>query len=307
MAVVVVGLIALFVYKSSVSTEKRGLLAAPKNQFTERIEKEITELSKLPDNKFCKDTYDGVKFIIDDYYKPHPPQHPYGRLGKTQLENDQLKENFSKNLYSVYADKFIKQAFYVFGSSEWKIENIAFIRSECLELRKSNFLEKGSPVDKSFSKIQQILLKYDEINNFIETSNNFSSLDANLSSKFPFADLKIKISRIDTYKRNKLDNIYVNKCARLHNKLDSTKRNLVDTYLKYLEVKISKWMGFYYQFKFSTFNEYNNMIYDPLKTELDDFANNCNYYHYSYDSNRYNALQLKLKYDRQGAYKHIRD
>jgi hypothetical protein len=305
LAVVVIGLIAFFVNKSLVDPLEKPQVALAENQFRKNIAEEIIALSNLPDNKLSKATYNGVQSLIEDLYKPHPPQYPYGRLGNTQLENDQWKENYSKNLYVAYADKFIKQAFYVFNNSEWQINNLAFIRSECQLLRKSQFLEIGSPVDKSFSKIQQILGKYDELNDFIATSRNFSTPNNSLSSNFPFSDLEIKISRIDTYKKNNLDNVYVNKCARLHLGLDNNKKHLINTYLNYLDRKIVNWTGKYKQFEFTSFNEYKNIIYNPLKKELDDFKTNCNNNNYTYDNNRYISISNRLNSDRKEAYLNI--
>ncbi len=300
LAVFVVGLITYFVINSLEDTPEKDKVAPAGNQFRENIEKEITALSKLPNSKFCKDSYNGVKSLIDDYYKPHPPQYPYGRLGKTQLENDQWKENYSKNLYSAYATKFIDQADYVFIYSNWQNSNLSFIRSECKTLKNSQFLEKNSPVDKSFSKIQQVLAKYDEINNFIATSKYFSFSDISLRSKFPFSDLKVKIARIDSYKRNRLENNYVNNCVRLHSELTANKKSLIDSYLTYLDTKINRWTGKYKQFQFNSFNSYQDIIYNPLKKELEDFKTNCN--NNNYDNNRYIEISNKLNADRKEAY-----
>jgi hypothetical protein len=305
LAAIVIGLITFFVINSLVQTNEKPPVTVAENQFREKIIEDIKGLSNLPDNKFSKETYNGIKSLIEDLYKPHLPQYPYGRLGDTQLENDQWKENYSKNLYVAYADKFIKQAFYVFNNSEWQINNLAFIRSECELLRNSNFLENGSPVDKSFSKIQQILRKYDEINNFIAISKNIASPGYSLSSSFPFSDLKVKISRIDNYKKNNLDNVYVNKCARLHLGLDNNKKYFIDTYLNYLDRKIINWTGKYKQFQFTSFNEYQNIIYNPLKTELENFKNNSDYYNFNYDHNRYLSISNRLNSDRKEAYLNI--
>lgn len=302
LAIAVVGFIAFFVINSLEGTPTKPTVILAENQFRKKIESEITALSNLPNTKFCKDSYNGVNSLIDDYYKPHPPQYPYGRLGKTQLENDQWKENYSKNLYSAYAAKFIDQADYVFIYSNWQTSDLSFIRSESNTLKKSQFLEKNSPVDKSFSKIQQILLKYDEINSFIATSRYFSFSDTSLRSTFPFSDIEVKIARIDSYKRNRLENNYVNNCVRLHSELTANKKSLIDSYLTYLDTKINRWTGKYKQFQFNSFNSYQDIIYNPLKKELEDFKTNCNNNNYTYDNNRYIEISNKLNADRKEAY-----
>ena len=40
-------------------------------------------------------------------------------------------------------------------------------------------------------------------------------------------------------------------------------------------------------FQFTTFNDYKNIIYSPLKKELDEFKKNCYDNNYSFDINRY--------------------
>ena len=117
LVVAVVVAIAFFVIWSLIPHKLPISPPPPENQFTKRIEQEIDSLGKLLDSKFCRDAYDNVMFLISDYCKPHPPQYPYGRLGTTQMQNDQWKENFTKKLYSVYAGKFISRAFYVFSGS----------------------------------------------------------------------------------------------------------------------------------------------------------------------------------------------
>lgn len=296
LAIAVVGILSFFVIKSLGDIPEIDKVPPSNNTFIVRIENEISNLSTLPENKFYKIKYNEVKFYIDDYYKDK-------LLGKNKFENDEWKEILSKKLYSVYTSKFIKQAYNVFNKTEWKINDLSFIRSECNTLRKSKFLEKGTPDDKSFSKIQQILAKYDEINNFIATSKYFSFSDTSLRSKFPFSDLKVKIARIDSYKRNNLENNYVNNCVRLHSELTANKKSLIDSYLTYLDTKIHKWTGKYKQFQLTSFNEYQSIIYDPLKKELEDFKTNCT--NYTYDNNRYNTISNRLNSDRREAYLNI--
>jgi len=299
LALAVLGIISYFVINSLGGAPEKDKVAPPENTFINQIENEIKILSELPDNKFCKVKYNEVKYYIDDHYRNQ-------RLGKDNFQNDQWKEILSKKLYFTYTDKFIKQAYAVFNKTEWKIQDIAFIRSECKIMRESKFLEKKSLLDNSFVKIQQILSKYDEINNFVKPGNGFIYNETSLKSRFPFSDLKNEISQIDIYKKNKLENDYVNNCKRLHDDLDSLKKKLINSYLIYLENKISQWIGKYSQYDFNTFNEYQSIIFNPLKEELEEFENNCEYNNYSYDYNRYTALSSKLNADRTDAYKYIK-
>ncbi len=285
MAVIVIGAIIFFVIESLAKTKKLKEIPLPKNQFTERIEKEIDSLIRLPDSKFCKEDYDNIKFLIDDYYKPNPPQNPYGRLGMSQLENNQWKENFTKNLYSAYSDKFINQAFYVFKGTEWKIEDLHFIRSESQSLKMSKLLEKGSLVDRKFTEIQTIISKYDEIADFISTSIGFSYLSSSLSDRFPISDVNSKLLQAATYQNNYLGSVYVNNCTRLHNGLKEIPLTLFKAHVRYLDNKVSQWSGFYSNY--STQSDYVNNLYKPLKSEIDEL-----------DNDAYNAVNFDSEYKR---------
>jgi hypothetical protein len=297
-ALVVIVVIALYIIRSLVIINKPIGISLPKNQFVERIEKGIDSVGKLPDSKFCKDTYDNVMFLIDDYYKPHPPQYPYGRLGNTQLENNQWKENLTKNLYSAYADKFIRQAFYVFRNKEWKIEDMQFIRIEFQTLRKSKLLEKGSPVDKKFMEIQTVISKYDEIAGFISACNGFSYSNYSLKDRFPIPDVQSKISRAETYLNNGLGNIYVNNCTLLHDGLKRIPKTLFRAHIHYLDNKVSQWSNMYSNYQSQS--DYVNNLNQPLKIEIELLDNDI-YKVDNFDS-EYNKLLDKWSADNIKAY-----
>ncbi len=285
LAVIVVSAIAFFIIRSLVTINKPIVISLPKNPFTVLIDKEIESLIKLPDSKFCKDAFDNVKYLIDENYKPNPPKYPFGRLGNSQLENNQSKENFTRNLYSAYAAKFINQSFYVFKGKEWKIEDLRFINSEFQTLRKYILLEKDSPVDKKFKEIQTIFSKYDEIAGFISNSNSFSYLDTRLSDRFPISDVQEKLAQAVTYQNNRLGNDYVNNCIRLHNGLKEIPQTLFRAHINYLDNKISQWSGMYSNF--SSQKDYVDNLYKPLKSEID-----------ALDNTVYNVVNFDSEYKR---------
>jgi hypothetical protein len=285
LAITVVAAIVFFIIRSSVITSKAKQISSPKSQFTELIEKEIVALGNSPDNKFCKDKYNEVKYLIDDYYKPHPPQYPYGRFGKSQAENDQWKENLTKNLYSIYAEKFISQAFFVFRGSEWRIDALKFIRNEYQILRRSDLLEKGGPVDEKFAEIQTILNKYNEIDGFISGCNGFSYSASSLSDRFPLSDVQGKISQAATYRNNQMGNTYVNNCRRLQDGLKEIPEVLFKAHVRYLDNKINQWSGLYSNY--NSQSDYANNLYKPLKSEID-----------ALDSETYNVTNFDSEYER---------
>jgi hypothetical protein len=295
LAIIVVGFIAFFATNSLVFPNEQEVIPPAKNQFSESIEKEIMSLSKLPVNSFCKDAYIEVQFHIEDYYKQK-------RLGKNQLENNQSKVRFSKNLYTVYTDKFVNQVYFVFNKSEWRLEDLNFIRNECSSLKRSEFLEKGRPTDKSLSDIQLILNKYDEINNFIASCKAFSYSDDNIDSTYPISGVIKKSSRASAYKTNKLENNYVNHCSRLHNQLNEIPKYLFNAHIKYLDKKINMWSGMYIEY--NSHGEYARELYFKIKREIDLLDNRA--YRISNFDNEYNRLINKLNIDNSKAKKYFK-
>jgi hypothetical protein len=285
LAVIVGAAITIFIFRSLVFTSDPKKIALAKNPFTDRIEKEIESLSKLPDSKFCKDAHDKVKYLIDDYYKPNPPKYPYGRLAKTQSENDLWKENLAKNLYSVYAEKVISQSFFVFRGAEWNIEDLQFIRNEYQTLQKSKLLEKGRPVDKKFTEIQTIFGKYDEIVAFISLCNGFSYASSGLTDRFPIHEIQARISRAVKYQNNSLENGYVDRCKRLHDGLKEIPQTLFRAHIRYLDNKVSQWSDLHSNY--TSQRDYVSNLYSPLKSEIE-----------ALDKNTYNVQNFDSEYQR---------
>ena len=298
LAVITIAAIAFFVIRSLVKLGDIGGISLPRNQFIERIVQEIDSLDKLPDNKFCKNFYNEVEYLINDFYKPTPPTYPYGRLGKTQTENDQWKQNLLKNLYSSYTDKFIKQAFCVFNGSDWVTDDLNFIRSEYQTLRRSPLLEKGSPVDKKFTEIQTIFSKYDEIVGFISHCKGFTFSSSKFDDNFPISDVAEKISKAKDYQNNHLHNAEVNNCIRLHDGLREIPQVLFRAHINYLDSKISYWSDMYPKCKSHT--DYVNTLNRPLKNEI-EALNNSIYNISSYDR-EYKRLLEKWSEDNKKAF-----
>jgi len=299
--VVVVSAIAFFIIRSLVLIDRTRSIPLPKNQFTERIRKEIDSIGRFPENKFCKDDYNNINYLINDYYKPNPPKYPYGRLGNTQTENDQWKTNLESNLYSTYAEKFINQSFYVFRGSEWKLEDIRFIRSEYQSLRTSSLLQRGSPVDKKFTEIQTILSKYDEIISFISVCMGFSYSSSSLSDHFPIEVVKVKISQAKGYLNNHSENDYVNHCNRLQDGIKNIPQVLFRVHVRYIDDKISQWSGLYSNY--NSHRDYVNNLYQPLKSEIETL--NDETYHVANLDSEQKRLSNRWSVDNTNAYKYF--
>ena len=264
---------------------------APENQFTARIEQEIEKLKTKSVMSFCKEIYNEIELQINDFYNQ-------GRFGNNQTENDQWKEDLEKSLYSVYAEKFIKQAFYVFSKPEWVDGDLTFIQNEKNKLNRSRLLESGSPVAQEFAKIQNILNKYNEINNFISICNNFAYNGTALSDRFPIADVEAKINHAASLLSNNLENKYVNNCTRLHHGLNQIPQTLFNAHVRYLDNKIDYWSDMYSNY--NSQSDYSNLLNRPIKTEIEDLDNEI--YTVSNLELEYNRLLTKWSNDNTKAY-----
>lgn len=292
LAIVVFGIIGYFVANSISDIVKPPLPPPVVNEFTKIIDEEISDLQKLPVTNFkdLKAAYQEVMYDIDNYHREK-------RLGKDQVENDQSKVRLSKNLYTTYVSKFIKQAYFVFSKSEWSPVDLNFIRSESITLKNSKFLDKKGDVYNSFYQFQQVLSKYNEINNFIASCKGFPSSSEELNSQFPIDAVKQKIASAASYRNHKLENIYVNNCTRLHNQLNEIPKFLFYTHVRYLDKKISNWSGMYDNY--NSQGEYVENLYKKINYEINGLENDI--YNVPNKDNEKKKLNDKLNQDYNNA------
>lgn len=304
LAIIVVAAVCAGIFYWLQSIKGPEKVNAAKNQFTAKIEQEIEQLKAKPDSRFCKDFYQEVAFHINEFYKPLPPTYPFGRFGKTQSANDQWRENLEKNLYSVYADKFIKQAKTVFLGSDWNKKNRNFIQAEKNELKGKKdmhgkkFLVIGSPVYNDFKTIQTALNKYNEIARFIWLCRKFSYTSDSLSDRFPIAEVQSKIQRAASLRQNHLENKYVNNCTRLHDGLAKIPQYLFSSHVNYLDKKIDHWLDMYSNY--TSQKDYSNNLYNPIRSEIEGL-DNAIYNVPNFDS-EYSRLLQKWSADNANAY-----
>ncbi len=289
LALIVIATIAFFVIRSIVPIDNAIEPQASKNSFVDTIVNGINSIKLKPDSSFCKDYYDVLAYSIDDFHKS-------GRLGKSTLDNDQWKENLSKQLYAAYAAKFIDQAFYIFNSSNWAINDLNFIRSEYKKLQNSPMLERDSPIDKRFYEIEAIFNKYDEITNFISSCNIFTYTETALDSQFPLENVRVKIFNAISHRNNHLGNNYLNKCTRLHDGLFEINQVLFNAHCAYLDKKINYWSGTYRDY--ASQRLYNDNVWRFLNVEIDSLDNTI--YNVSGFSDRHDSL--KHKWETEGTY-----
>lgn len=300
LAVLVVAAMGTGVFFWLQSINEPKVIKPPVNPFTIKIEQEIEQLKAKPNNRFCKDFYNEVAYHINEFYKPLQPTYTYGRFGKTQLENNQWKENLESNLYSAYAEKFIQQAFYVLRGNEWRPEDLRFIQAEKNLLQRSKLLVSGSPVDNDFKTIQSALNKYNEIESFISSCRSYSYSVTDMAARFPITDVQKKISRATSLRNNRLGNEYVNNCTRLHNGLKEIPLLLFRVHVRYLDNKIIQWSNMYPNY--NTHRDYVNNLFTPLKQEIDALDNEI--YNVAIFDNEYQRLLNKWRDDNVKAFSH---
>jgi hypothetical protein len=296
LSIFVIGIIGYFVANSIIDVVNPPLPPPVVNQFTKIIDEEISDLQKLSVTNFntLKASYQDVLYDIDNY-------HLEKRLGKDQVENDQSKERLSKNLYTIYVSKFIKQSYIVFSKSDWNPVDLNFIRSESITLRNSKFLDKKGDVFNSFYQFQQILSKYDEINNFIASCKGFSYSSEVLDSQFPIDVVNQKIARAASYRNQRLENNYVNNCTRLHNQLKEIPKFLFYANVRYLDKKINKWSGMYENY--NSLGEYVENLYQKINNEVNGLENDI--YNVPNKNNEKKKLNDKLNQDYNNAEKYF--
>jgi hypothetical protein len=238
------------------------------NSFAGKIETEISLIKTKPNNEFCRGVYLNIANQINVWSMPEPPTYPYGRFGKTKLENDQWKQDLERNLYAAYADKFVKQAKYVIGGSIWKPSDLAFIQSELHRLKISKLLVSDSPVDKEFNKIQKALNKYNEISSFISTCASYNFNNMALGVSFPLDEAQTRINRASALLASDLDNVYTNNCSRLHTGLKYIPTYLFNAHVSYLDKKIAMYSNTWCSYTNQV--EYSKLLFRPLNDQISE-------------------------------------
>ncbi|MCL2182011.1 MAG: hypothetical protein FWB85_00895 [Chitinispirillia bacterium] len=271
----------------------------PENQFTKRIKEEIDSIGRLSDSVLDNKFYKEVAWSIGNY-------HEQGRFGKTSLENSRWNDILSKELYSVYAAKFIRQAFLVFSGAVWAASDLDFVRNEFQALQKSEWLEKDSPVDKNFTKIRDNFKKYDEIRRFISAAKRVPQLPDDLAPVFPVEDVEERMAKEKAYRqiRFDLDRGSAALCTRLQGEMTEIPEILFKAHIAYLDKKIARWSGSYKNYNRENQSEYET-LYTSVRKEIDGF--NAVAYDVSGHRAEYRRLLQKWDDDNGDAYKYFRD
>lgn len=298
LAVIVVAVISFFVWMSIVPPKVPGEITPPSNPFTVRIIQEIDSLSKAPVNDFSKDFHDAIQYRINDY-------HAQEFLGENDADNDKWFDILSRNLYSTYAPKFVEQAMFVFKGSDWKINDLKFIRNEKRLLQGSSYLEKNSNIDNSFKNISSIRNKYDEIAAFINSCNDFSYSYFAIDLSFPLNDVKDNIQKSRDYLNGELKNTELKNCKRLKDGLEAIPSSYFYKHVNYIYLKTQEYSDDYKEYNYQS--DYSNNIYTPLKEQIEKLDNNIYGMNNTLFNANYDRLLNKLNADNSIAFNYFRD
>lgn len=240
----------------------------PENQFTRRVNQEIIDISNKPENRFCKDAYDIVKYHIDDYAS-------INRLGAAPsdtLGNSQNQQFLFKTLYSTYAEKFIAQADHVFNGSAWPSGDLSFIKSETSRLRsvgkQHGCLEANGTVDKDLSRLIRTIDSYYSEVAFINECKSFAYSNVDLGNRFP-------ITRAETIINDSKSHLtslgIVKNSDAVKTGLAGIPDKVLSVHVAYLTRKLNEYEGMYMYY--NTLRAYETHFYDNLKSEISQLDN----------------------------------
>lgn len=265
LAAIGIGLAVYFGYTKTTVVDEIGL---PENQFTRRVNQEITDISNKSESRFCKDAYDIVKYHIDDYAS-------INRLGATladTLGNSQNQQFLFKTLYSTYAEKFIAQADHVFKGSAWSGGDLGFIKSEAGRLRsvgkQYNCLEANGTVDKDLSRLTRTIDSYNSEIAFINECKSFAYSNVDLDKRFPISRAESIISDSKSH----LSSLGVVKNSdAVKTGLTGIPDKVLSVHVAYLTKKLNEYKEMYMYY--NTLRAYETNFYDNMKSEISQLNN----------------------------------
>ena len=234
------------------------------NSYQQTINDSLISLGNKPTDNFCSEFYQELGSQIELYSSQ--------QLFNTNVNsNNEIAEDLRRNLYSVYAEKFVKQAMRVFAKSSWSSSELNFIKGELETLKTSAYLDpSGSAASAQFHTINEILAKYYKIVNFNNYWMNYKCLNYGFNTEFP--DLSSPIKQSKAYLNSNMGNSYVNNCTKLKNTLVRIPKTLYNKHVKYLKIKIEKNAGRFTEFESQP--QYVTDIYEPLQAQVNSLDGN---------------------------------
>jgi len=294
--ITVIAAIGIGVYlKMGEGAEQTDPIELSDNPWIKDITREIDSVLLDHVNFFdARTSYVTIQARIDDNYRN-------SRLGDSGANNETNKRLLSERLYAAYFRKFVELTFQVFQHTEWKTDDLRFIREESERLQSMTYFVNKDYQGQSVKEIDNILKKYDEIVSFISTCKGFSFLSSGLSDRFPISDVQAKLSQASRYRNNSPENDYVKNCTRLREGLNEIPQSLFRAHIKYLDKKIFEWSYMY--FNYNSHADYVNNLYRPIKDEIDVLENNM--YGVPNNNDEHRRLLETWSADNKRAYEHF--
>ena len=267
------------------------------NKIIKGIKLDIDSIPRLPDSSFqFNDFYRDIERRIEN-------RSGTRHFGKTLSDRKNKKENFTRDLYTNYTNKFIRQSFIVFRRPSWKADDMKFIRSEVQALRQSGMLsgtlKKNSNWDKDFEKIENIIKVYDSINVFIKSCKGFSHSNYNINAIFPIPN--DRIASAGKYQSRKFElegtNDVVLLCKDIQRELAGIPEVLFNAHFRYLDRKIGSWSNKYD--KYCDVQEYIDSLRIPLRNQAEVFKG-VTAYGVSYGARESKYGELMKKWNNDG-------
>lgn len=287
LVLLVVSLIGFFIVRAIIvlPSPPSSSPTSSENQFAKRIEDKIESFKIEPVDRFSKDLYNEIKYLINEY-------HSKNRFGEKEIVNNEKKKDLEKNLFSAYKETFQKQAKVVLKKEEWQSEKLKFIQREITALQSSVFMKERS---EELDVIQASINKYYEVNSFVTQTRGFNYHGKSLSDRFQLDKVREIIVQADIYLENVLNDEYVKNCTSLHEELKDISEILFKAHVRYLDRKIDKLSNSYNNYR--TEASYINLFYNVLRSEIEDLdMHSVNNYR-----SEYNRLLKKLDSDKMGA------
>lgn len=287
-AVIAVLALAAGIYFSVANVGKMEKVEHPENAFTQKLDLEINSL-QAKSSVSLKD-YSTIKYHIDDY-------HSQNRLGvdsEDTLGNDNNRASYSRLLYSVYVEKFVKQSLATFNKPSWPSGTVSAIYSGNETMLKDgtngNYLDKNGRVYGELKKIRSVTSDYIKINKFINTYANGLSA----SGTFPVNDVSNVVSTAQNHLASKLGGTYgVNDVSELSAGLNKIPSAIFQSHCRFIAGQIESAKSRLSSDTFSSYNEYKTKVYDRLSDELSKLSS-ANYGN-AYNPSSYSKYKSQIE------------
>lgn len=261
--------------------------------FTKKLDVRIDSLKNMPEYSFCRDLYDLTMHDITFYDSQNV-------LDPEDRSNDSVVAvYYKKTLLVAYCNKFCAQTKFVFEKTNWKKENIDFIRKETDNIINTEYMTSGTCYNK-LAEIKSVLKERDNIMNFIKKCG-YPETSGDVGVHYDQDNDSRLISKAKNYlDGNGLNHKEILNDSKIKKGLETV--NVVTCYrhFNYLKRKVEFWSKKYSEFDRQL--DYSNIIYTPLAAQVNAVDNVI--YHIDQDDfyQKYNEIKRNLDTNNDKAY-----